>query len=486
MKRLTIVSLSTPETISCAAQKACEEASRLFLQTAQTPCAAPVAGLAYQSMDDLYAAADDFDALQRAIQERLFSGGEDVTYAVPGRVSGEQLAAISHAAQERGYCVRTIPGAGYFEAALPCDILAQNGFTLAAAADMPAVLDPQRALIIEELDTAMTAAEVKLRLAAYWPDEHPLTLCLMQPDGRYERTQVPLYMLDRLTNDRGFRSAHPAPYHAATVLYVPPCALLSLSRFGYRELEQVMERLRMPGGCPWDAEQTHESLKQAMIEECYEVLDAIDAKDETALCEELGDVLLQVVFHAEIEAERGRFCARDVTTGIVEKLIYRHPHVFGDAHADTPDAALDKWEELKKAEKHFNSTSEMMAAIPKNLPALMRAAKVQKKAAKVGFDWDKAGDALLKLCEEVNELAAAINSGGNIAEEMGDVLFAAVNVSRLLKLEPEQMLTDATEKFIRRFTIMEAIAKEKDYILETLPLDKQDVLWNEAKKAEKT
>ncbi len=486
MAVLQIVALSTPETISSKALTACKAAKRLYLQTEQTPCALPVVGLQYDSMDDLYRQADDFDALQAAIQARLFSSGEDVTYAVPGRAAGEALFTLSREAEKRGYTVETVAGAGYAEAAIDAGQMQYNSFVTAAAATLPQQLDRRLPLVIEELDTAIAASEVKLRLLEYWPDETKLTIYMLGESGHYAQASVPLYMLDRLSSDEAFIKAHPTPYHAATVVYVPPCELLSLERFGYEELEEVMLRLRAPGGCPWDAEQSHESLKRSLIEECYEVLDAIDAKDDAALCEELGDVLLQVVFHAQIAAEQARFTGRDISTGIVEKLIYRHPHVFGTGKADTAEAVLDKWEELKKAEKHFASTSEMMQAIPKNFPALMRGEKVQKKAAKAGFDWDNAADALLKLREETEELQEAMEGGGDIAEEMGDLFFAAVNVARLLKLDSEQTLTNATNKFIRRYTAMEELASSRGLKLEELSLAEQDKLWNEVKKTDKT
>jgi tetrapyrrole methylase family protein/MazG family protein len=295
----------------------------------------------------------------------------------------------------------------------------------------------------------------------------------MTQTGAYQNKTVPLYELDRQDG-----------FHATTVLFVPPAELLSLSRFGYPELAAVMHTLRMPGGCPWDREQTHESLKKTMIEECYEVLDAIDQNSDAALCEELGDVLLQIVFHAEIAAEQRRFTDRDVTTGIVQKLIYRHPHVFGTGKADTPDAVIEKWEQLKKKEKHFTTQTDVLRAVPKNLPALMRAYKLQKKAAQVGFDWGSAKEAFHKLPEETEELRIAMETNGNIAEEMGDLLFAAVNVCRLLHLEPEEVLTSASEKFLARFAGMEDLALSKGTSLDTMTLDALEALWQAVKSAE--
>ncbi|HWR22563.1 MAG TPA: nucleoside triphosphate pyrophosphohydrolase [Feifaniaceae bacterium] len=477
MPTLTIAALSTPETVSCASLDACKKADRLFLQTAHTPCALPItdAGLAFTTMDDLYERAEDFDALREAIINRLAAACAegDVVYAVPGRGMGDGLRLLKVKAASADIKVRVLPGVPYAQAALAAAGMDYASYVTAASNALTGPIDPSVPLAIEEVDTAIRAGEVKLALAEYYPDEHPVLLCAMTEAGSYEISSIPLYELDRQTG-----------FHATTVVLVPPAELLSLTRFGYEELAAVMHTLRAPGGCPWDREQTHESLKKTMIEECYEVLDAIDRQDDAALCEELGDVLLQIAFHAELAAEQRRFTGRDVTTGIVQKLIYRHPHVFGTGRADTPDAVVEKWEQLKKKEKQFSSQAEVLQAVPKNLPALMRAYKLQKKAAQVGFDWSSAQEAFLKLPEETEELRRAMEDDANVAEEMGDLLFAAVNVCRLLRLEPEEILTAASEKFLSRFTKMEALASKNGCSLEAMTLSEQEMLWQAVKSAE--
>ena len=266
---------------------------------------------------------------------------------------------------------------------------------------------------------------------------------------------------------------------------MPPAASQDkLDRGDMNGLMAVLRRLRAPGGCPWDAKQTHESLRSGLIEEAYEVIDAIDSGDPFALCEELGDLLLHVGMHTVIEEERSSFTLRDVTSGIINKMIYRHPHVFGTAEADTPEQVLSNWEKLKKKEKHMESYSATMEAVPKGFPALMRAAKIQKKAANVGFDWDNAHQALYKLPEEVSELTKAMAEGNHahIDEELGDVFFAAVNVARLLKRDPEQLLNAATDKFITRFKVMEELITADSLSLEDMTLEKMDRYWDKAKK----
>lgn len=472
--RLRVTALSTPGTISSQALAFCLNADRLFVQTERTPCMLPLKerGIAYTSMDDLYEQAEDFDALNAAIADRLLAaaGEGDVVYAVPGRGMSAPIAALLLCAKEAGTDAGACYGAGYAEAAAPLTGLCAP-YTVAPAISLPAEPDTEMPLFIEELDTRVRAGEVKLHLMEFYPDEHPVWLCTMNGAGSYEAVTFPLYALDRQDL-----------YHATAVLAVPPVNKQDLTRYGFRELVEIMHILR--ARCPWDRKQTHESLKKTMVEECYEALDAIDRQDDNALIEELGDVLLQCVFHAEIASNEGRFTHRDSTTAIVKKLIYRHPHIFKSDSLDTAEEVVTRWEALKKKEKHMETQSEVLRAVPKNLPALMRADKVQKKAAQVGFDWDHAEDAIEKLEEEILELRACEAGSENHAEEMGDLLFAAVNVARLFGYNPEELLYAATEKFLTRFEKMELLAGKKGQPLENLPLSEQDKLWNEVKSAE--
>ncbi|WP_352399702.1 nucleoside triphosphate pyrophosphohydrolase [Anaerotignum sp.] len=244
----------------------------------------------------------------------------------------------------------------------------------------------------------------------------------------------------------------------------------------------IIKRLRGEGGCPWDRVQTHESLREAMLEEAYETVDAIERKDIENLKEELGDVLMQVVFHAELAAEAGKFTMEDVIGGICKKMVYRHPHVFGSTKADTADEVLLNWEALKKQEKQISTQSEAMKQITMALPALTRAKKVQKKAASVGFDFYEAGGAMDKVREELDELTEAIEQGlGTEEEEFGDILFAMVNISRFLKINPEFALTKATKKFINRFEYVENSALSEGKKLSEMTLEEMDLLWDEAK-----
>jgi len=256
-------------------------------------------------------------------------------------------------------------------------------------------------------------------------------------------------------------------------------------RYNITDLLDVMACLRAPGGCPWDAEQTHESIRKNLIEETYEVVEAINKQSRELLLEELGDLLMQVVFHAQIEAEAGGFTFDDVCDGICKKLIERHPHVFGEVAVRGVDDVLSNWDAIKRKSKGQALGSEPMLSVPRELPALMRAAKVQQKAAKLGFDWPDISGALDKLSEEIGELREALagqeSTNENAAMELGDLLFSAVNVSRFMRRDAEEALTSSTDKFIARFQRLEVLAKERGLELETASLAEMDRLWDEIK-----
>ncbi|MEP6945459.1 MAG: nucleoside triphosphate pyrophosphohydrolase [Acidobacteriota bacterium] len=260
----------------------------------------------------------------------------------------------------------------------------------------------------------------------------------------------------------------------------------------FDELIAVMARLRAPGGCPWDHDQTYASLSQYLLEEAYETFDAIHEATETGdtanLREELGDLLLQVIFHSTIGAERGDFTADDVAEGVTQKLILRHPHVFGDAHFARAEDVLDNWDQLKADERKASGKAEkqrdsILDEVPVHFPALLEGLKLTKKAAKVGFDWENAGQIFDKLDEETAELKLAIDSGDkeHIAEEIGDLLFVVQNLARHLDVEPETALKKTNRKFRSRFKFIEARLRAKGKPLEDATLKEMDDLWNESK-----
>lgn len=465
--KITVVPLSVKSAMTMEAWSHIQTADRLYLQSALHPFAKTISAMDCTpiTMDDLYEASEDFDTLWRSVAERLLAAGGDCVYAATGE-TGSLLAVLRPMAQQIDVQIEVLPGVSMAGAAFPEEQIAASF----PAELLPAALHVAEPLAVTEIDSALRAGEVKLKLMEFWPDDWRVRLAYPGKSGGYAAKELSLCEIDRQKR-----------YDAATVLYVPAAPFDALTRYGFPELCAVLERLRAPGGCPWDREQTHESLRQSLLEECYEVIDAIDREDDEALVEELGDVLMQVVFHAAIGASQGRFDMRDVTTGIVEKLVYRHPHVFGTVHADTSEEVLRNWEKLKQKEKHQQTQTDTMQSVPRCFPALMRSRKVQKKAAAVGFDWPSAEEAFPKIQEETEELREAMQTGAGMDEEMGDLLFAVVNVARLLHQDPEFLLAAATDKFIDRFSRMEKLAASRGQKLEDMPLSEQDTLWNEIK-----
>lgn len=282
---------------------------------------------------------------------------------------------------------------------------------------------------------------------------------------------------------------------------LPPAdSFVMKDHYSMQEFIDIMAFLRSDDGCPWDRAQTHASLRKNLVEEAYEAVDAIDSGCPDRLCDELGDVLMQVVLHAQLAMETGDFTFDDVVTAICRKMISRHTHIFGDDHAATPDEVLDTWEKNKLKEKGFKTQSQVLHDVPRSLPALQRGFKVQQKAAQVGFDWDDASGPRSKISEELLEIEEELavtrqevqeglitgeEAERRIAGEVGDLLFAAVNYARHLKVQPEMALNSTTDKFIRRFTRVEEMARLHGQTLDEMDLAAMDLLWDKVKAEEK-
>ncbi|QWV94328.1 nucleoside triphosphate pyrophosphohydrolase [Geomonas oryzisoli] len=254
----------------------------------------------------------------------------------------------------------------------------------------------------------------------------------------------------------------------------------------FDRLMEIMRKLRAPGGCPWDAEQSHESLKRYLLEESYEVIEAIDAKDDALLKEELGDLILQPVFHAAVAEERGAFTMDQVLDAINDKLVRRHPHVFGDQVIENSAAQVENWEKIKKTEKGDERKSAL-SGIPPHLPALMKAQKITEKAARVGFDWEHTDQVFAKVMEELHEFQEAMAAGDQqeMEAELGDLIFAIVNLGRFLSLDPEEALRKTIQRFTRRFSHVEETLHGRGRKLQDATLEEMDLIWEEAKKLEK-
>ena len=337
-------------------------------------------------------------------------------------------------------------------------------------------VDVSRGLLLYQVYDSASASHAKLALMRHYPDDWKITLIRQAGvAGRESVTQIPLFRLDRETVDH------------LTSVYVPPLPP-DLRKADFAALVGLMARLRSPNGCPWDREQTHKTLRKYFIEETYEVLEAIDADDAELLCEELGDALLQVVFHAQLASETGDFDAGDVIGKIVAKLVRRHPHVFGETAVSGSDEVLKNWEQIKRAEKGDKAAEWRPSAldgVPKGLPALMQALEISKRAVKVGFEWPDFPSVMAKLDEETAELkaelAAEAPDKARVFAELGDLLFTLVQVARWQKLDPEDALRQMVARFSARFRFMETRSREQNRALESLPIEELDLLWNAAK-----
>ena len=438
-------------------------------------------GIKFESYDHAYEKYDSFDDVYKYIAEDLITkvkDDEDLIYAVPGHplVAEKSVINLIELCKENNIKYEVLPAVSFVDAmmeALQVDPI--EGVKIIDAFDMKnQILDKRVGTIITQVYNNFIASEVKLRLLeGYEDDTEIIFVRAAGVEGLESIRKIPLYELD-WQEDIDY----------LTSIYIPKDLG---NKKDFQDLLDIIETLRNPGGCPWDREQTHESLKSALLEECYEVIDAIENEDEDALIEELGDVLLQVVFHASIGKEDGYFDIMDVIGGISNKMINRHPHVFGNEEANTSEQVLVNWDEIKKEEKGIKTLTEEMQNIAKSLPATTRAYKVQKKAKKVGFDWNDVNYAMNKVKEELNEIKEVYNCEDKsiIEGEVGDLLFACINVARFLEVDGELALDKTIKKFIKRFSYIENEAIKNNKNLKDMTLEEMDKLWEEAKTSEK-
>ncbi|EOU1725153.1 MAG: nucleoside triphosphate pyrophosphohydrolase [Clostridium perfringens] len=438
-------------------------------------------GIKFESYDHAYEKYDSFDDVYKYIAEDLITkikDDEDLIYAVPGHplVAEKSVINLIELCKENNIQYEVLPAVSFVDAmmeALQVDPI--EGVKIIDAFDMKnQILDKRVGTIITQVYNNFIASEVKLRLLeGYEDDTEIIFVRAAGVEGLESIRKIPLYELD-WQEDIDY----------LTSIYIPKDLG---NKKDFQDLLDIIETLRNPGGCPWDREQTHESLKSALLEECYEVIDAIENEDEDALIEELGDVLLQVVFHASIGKEDGYFDIMDVIGGISNKMINRHPHVFGNEEANTSEQVLVNWDEIKKEEKGIKTLTEEMQNIAKSLPATTRAYKVQKKAKKVGFDWNDVNCAMDKVKEELNEIKDVYNCEDKsiIEGEVGDLLFACINVARFLEVDGELALDKTIKKFIKRFSYIENEAIKNNKNLKDMTLEEMDKLWEEAKTSEK-
>ncbi|MBR3751216.1 MAG: nucleoside triphosphate pyrophosphohydrolase [Clostridia bacterium] len=415
--------------------------------------------------DSFYEECEDFDGLSEAIAEHLCSLEGEVCYGVFGSgLDDTAVGALRQRCDRKNIPFRLMPGVSLADrACAECGIVGTKR-VLTATEACDASFDAKETLVITGMDSALIAGRIKCRLLDRYDGEQEAFIYSHKGLERIE-----LYRMDRL---EGF-------YHT-TALVVPGVEFDRLVSYTTEDLVHIMRILRGADGCPWDKEQTHKSLTRYLIEEAYEVADAVEKEDPYSLADELGDVLLQVVFHARIASEHADFTYDDTVNAVCKKMIERHPHIFGSAKADSADEVLDNWEKIKKEQRH-QTDSEVLKSVPVSLPALMRAEKVGDKARHAGFDFEDAEQALIKLREEIEEFVLVMNDADKAREEMGDLLFSAVNLARKCGIQPEMALNKATDKFVERFCRVEEAVNADGYALKDISMKTFDEYWDRLK-----
>ena len=469
-----------PGLITRSAWRVLEDSAEIYLRTRMHPVVAEFPGhLVVHSFDELYEIGQTFDEVYAKIVEKILELGrrpQGVVYAVPGHplIAEATSPEILVRASREGLPVRVIEGLSFLEptfTALGVDPFPHtalvDAFELANAHVPP--FPTNVPALIAQIHSRAIASDVKLTLMSLYPDEHPVRLvhAAGTPDQRVE--DLALYEID-----------HDNHIGLLTVLYLPPLA----AETSFEAFLEVVAHLRAPDGCPWDREQTHQSLRSDLLEESYEALAAIDEQNPESMREELGDLILLILLHTQIASEAGEFTIADVMKGIHTKIVHRHPHVFGDLELKDDQSVLRNWEKLKSEERQASGKHEesLLEGVSIALPALVQAQIFQKRAARVGFDWPDVRGVLDKLDEELREVHAAA-PGEERSMEMGDLLFAAVNLARWYEVDAESSLREANARFRQRFTYIENSARQSGRSIGDLTLEEMEALWQEAKRA---
>ncbi|MGB9866603.1 MAG: nucleoside triphosphate pyrophosphohydrolase [Bacillota bacterium] len=471
-----------PQWLPARNLEALKKADRVFLRTQQHPIVAVLrqAGISFEAFDQVYERASSFEEVYLTIAEAVVAQanqGQLVALGVPGSpFFGEAVVPLlRRKCEEENLRLEILSAPSFLDPVLALlGLDASDGLGVVDALAVPdegIEADCFAHLVFMQVYNRMVASSLKLKLMSTFDSEHPVDVIRaagVPGEERWER--VPLWKLDRLS-----WIDHLTCVHLATGKQLR----------SMHSLVRTVAVLRGEHGCPWDRAQDHYSLRPYVVEEAYEVVDAVNSGDMNKLKEELGDLLLQVVLHAQLARERGSFSIHDVIEVINRKMIRRHPHVFGSATARTSQEVLVRWNELKKEEVgHEAGRDSLLGEVPRHLPALMQAMKVQEAAARVGFDWPSPEGPRTKVLEELGELDRAFNGGHqeSVEAEAGDVLFSVVNYLRQLKVDPEVALRSAVDRFVKRFQLMEGLAKSKGMCLEKLTLEQLDQLWEQSKK----
>lgn len=435
-------------------------------------------GIKYETYDNKYESSESFDEVYSSIAADLIEKHKEfsnIVYGVPGHplVAEKSVSILLDLCEKEGVETELIPAVSFIDAimeSLKIDPI--NGLKIIDAFDIKnQILDNRLGIVITQVYNNFIASEVKITLSEYYDEEAEIYFVRAAGiKGLESIRKIKLFELDRQED-----------IDYLTSLYIPKD---TKCKKDFNDLVDIMRVLRGTDGCPWDLEQDHESLKKNLVEECYEVIEAIDEQDDDKLVEELGDLLLQVVFHAQIGEDEGYFNINDVTQSICEKMIRRHPHIFAEVIANDSEKVLENWEKIKETEHNYDSYTDELRHVAKTLPGLMRAYKVQKKASKFGFDWDNVEPAMDKIKEEYYEILEVYKSQNRskILEELGDLMFATVNVARFLDIDPENAINYTVDKFITRFDFIEKSAIEQGRDLKLMTLEEMDELWEKCKK----
>ncbi|GLC90400.1 nucleoside triphosphate pyrophosphohydrolase [Lysinibacillus piscis] len=485
MKTLTVIGLGAGDLdqLQVGVYKQLKAAQNVYVRTVDHPVLTELVaeGLQFTSFDAIYEKHDTFQPVYEEIAENLvaMAATEDVMYAVPGHpLVAEQTVQLLIAAAEAGKVQLVIEGGQSFLdpifGALKIDPI--EGFQLLDGTSFSMHdINMRQHILIAQVYDMFSASEVKLTLMEKYDDEYPVTVVTAAGSAQEKLVTVPLYELDQSVEVNNL-----------TTIYVPPVQEQEEALRDWTTFRQIIATLRGPNGCPWDRKQTHESLKKYLLEEAHEYLAAVDAEDDFAMIEELGDVLLQVFLHAQIGEDQGYFALEDVLASISEKMIRRHPHVFGDVEVDDADGVVANWEAIKAEEKGTND-KPLLTEEYRPFSSLQTAYNYQKRAATVGFDWPDVDGAWDKFAEEWQEFRHEVTNGTSTSrlDELGDVLFTIVNLARFYKLSPEEAMLHANEKFARRFGYVEMKVKESGQPFSAYTLEQLDAFWNEAKHLEK-
>ncbi|MBP2257135.1 tetrapyrrole methylase family protein/MazG family protein [Virgibacillus campisalis] len=452
--------------------------NRIFIRTMSHPVvqALQEEGVLFESFDKEYENEMQFSTVYESIVGRLVEAAKEkqVIYAVPGHPMLAEKT-VQLLLKRKDVSVYIAGGQSYLDAlftALRIDPI--DGFQFVDGTFFErSQLDYRQPIVFCQVYDRFIASEVKLALLEDLPPDYQVTIVEAAGTESEKLTTLPLEELDRSLEVSNLVS-----------VYVPP-APDSMLNHTFARLKEIIATLRSPEGCPWDRKQTHESLREYAIEEVYELIDAIDEQDDEGIVEELGDVLLQVMLHSQIGEDDGYFTIYDVIKAISDKMIHRHPHVFADTTADTVDQVYKNWDLLKQEEKG-EQRKLILDGVPKSLSSLARAYKLQKKAAKVGFDWTDVNDIWAKLNEEIQEVNEAIQveNRDEIEKELGDILFVLANLSRYYKINPEVALNRTNQKFIYRFSYMEQQLREQGEAIDQATLEEMDYYWEQAKRRE--